>query len=129
MIAGDEATLGLLRSCEPDTPVAMEFLLTRVAMALRDMGFRRFSLGVAPLAGVTLTPLKTRWGRVAALLWRHGNRLYNFQGLRAFKHKFNPVWEPRYLMSTGAMGPFVALADAAALIAAASPKPRETLHA
>jgi phosphatidylglycerol lysyltransferase len=128
MVAGREATLGLLRCCEVESPVAMEFLLTRLALALRDVGIVRFSLGVAPLAGVAPAPLRTRWARVAALLWRHGNRLYNFQGLRAFKNKFNPAWEPRYLMSTGAMGPFVALADATALIAAASPKPRETSH-
>jgi phosphatidylglycerol lysyltransferase len=60
---------------------------------------------------------------VASLLWRHGNRFYNFQGLRAFKHKFNPNWEPRYLVTSGAVGPFMALADATALIGATA-KPR-----
>jgi phosphatidylglycerol lysyltransferase len=124
MVAGKEATLGLLRSCDGASPVAMEFLLTRTAQALREAGYRRFSLGVAPLAGVTNAALRTRWSRAAALLWRHGGRFYNFQGLRAFKNKFNPVWEPRYLVSYGAIGPYVALADAAALIGAAAPKRR-----
>ena len=124
MTAGGEATLGLLRSSDAESPVAMEFLLTRLAMALRDQGFGRFSLGVAPLSGITPTPLRTGWRRVAALLWRHGNRFYNFQGLRAFKNKFNPTWEPRYLVSSGAIGPFMALADATALIGAALSKPR-----
>jgi phosphatidylglycerol lysyltransferase len=123
MTAGGEATLGLLRSGEADSPVAMEFLLTRLATALREQGFARFSLGVAPLSGMTPTPLRTGWRRVASLLWRHGNRFYNFQGLRAFKHKFNPNWEPRYLVTSGAVGPFMALADATALIGAAA-KPR-----
>jgi phosphatidylglycerol lysyltransferase len=72
--------------------------------------------------------LRTRWGHVAALLWRHGNRFYNFQGLRAFKNKLHPTWEPRYLVSSGALGPFMALADAVALIGAASPKPKEKAH-
>jgi phosphatidylglycerol lysyltransferase len=31
----------------------------------------------------------------------HGEHFYNFQGLRAYKEKFDPVWEPRYLASQG----------------------------
>jgi phosphatidylglycerol lysyltransferase len=41
--------------------------------------------------------------------------LYNFKGLRTFKGKFDPVWEPRYLAVSGSLGPFFALADAAVL--------------
>jgi phosphatidylglycerol lysyltransferase len=37
--------------------------------------------------------------------------VYNFQGLRLFKGKFHPNWEPRYLAASGSIGPFVALAD------------------
>ena len=50
------------------------------------------------------------------MIWRYGTRLYNFQGLRAFKNKFNPAWEPRYLAASGTLSPFVILADATALI-------------
>ena len=60
-----------------------------------------------------LAPL---WNRLGALLFRHGEQFYNFQGLRAFKDKFDPVWEPRYLASPGGLAlPFV-LTDVAALI-------------
>ena len=122
--AGDEATLGLLRSVATESPVTIDFLVTWMAATLREQGFTRFSLGVAPLAGVAPAPLSTRWGQIAALICRHGDRFYNFQGLRAFKNKFNPVWEPRYFVSSGALGPFVALADAVALIGAGA-KSRE----
>jgi lysylphosphatidylglycerol synthetase-like protein (DUF2156 family) len=37
------------------------------------------------------------------LLFRHGEHFYNFQGLRAFKDKFDPIWEPRYLASLGGL--------------------------
>src|SRR5579872_6864712 len=123
--AGDEATLGLMRSAALKSPVAMEFLFTSLILALRDLGYARFSLGVVPLAGLRSAPLASRWHRIAALIWKHGDRFYNFQGLRAFKNKFNPRWEPRYFVAAGALGPFVTLADAAALINAGPPRPRE----
>jgi phosphatidylglycerol lysyltransferase len=31
-------------------------------------------------------------------LYEHLNQFYNFQGLRAYKNKFNPHWESRYLV-------------------------------
>jgi len=30
-------------------------------------------------------------------VFRYGNEFYNFQGLRAYKDKFDPQWSPRYL--------------------------------
>ena len=60
-----------------------------------------------------LAPL---WNRLGALLFRHGEQFYNFQGLRAFKDKFDPVWEPRYLASPGGLAVPLVLADVAALI-------------
>ncbi len=45
----------------------------------------------------------------------HGGAVYDFQGLRRFKNKFAPHWEPRYLAATGTVGPFVVLADVVAL--------------
>ena len=46
-----------------------------------------------------------------------GHRLYNFQGLRAYKEKLNPVWEPHYLACPGGLALPRILADVAALIA------------
>lgn len=128
-LAGEEATLGLMRLAAANSPVAMEFLFTRLILALRDIGYARFSLGVVPLAGLGRAPLASRWHRIAALIWKHGDRFYHFQGLRTFKNKFNPRWEPRYFVAGGALGPFVALADAAALINAGPTRSRESLDA
>jgi phosphatidylglycerol lysyltransferase len=50
------------------------------------------------------------------LLFAHGENFYNFQGLRAFKEKFSPQWEARYLASPGGVTPLFVLADTAALI-------------
>ncbi len=111
--AGGEATVGLMRSSGARSPVAMEYLLTKLILALQERGLETLSLGAAPLAGVWPTPLSSRWNRLASLIWKHGDQFYNFQGLRAFKAKFNPTWEPRYFAASGALGPF-ALARVAA---------------
>ena len=53
---------------------------------------------VLGLRARTLAPL---WNRAGAFLFRQGEHFYNFQGVRQYKDKFDPVWEPRYLASPG----------------------------
>jgi phosphatidylglycerol lysyltransferase len=113
---GGEATIGLMRHRRELSAYAMEFLFTRLILTLKELALETLSLGMAPLSGLQPAPLSSRWHLLGSLIWRHGDRFYNFQGLRVFKGKFHPVWEPRYLAASGTVGPFVALADAAALI-------------
>jgi phosphatidylglycerol lysyltransferase len=107
----DEATIGVMRHVEAASPYTMEYLFTTLALHLKQAGFHRLSLGMAPLSGLTPTPLAASWHRIAYLLWCFGGRLYNFRGLRTFKNKFHPEWQPRYLAASGVLGPFLALAD------------------
>jgi phosphatidylglycerol lysyltransferase len=50
-------------------------------------------------------------------VYRHGEHFYNFQGLRQYKEKFDPVWTPRYLASPGGLALPAVLVDVAALMA------------
>ena len=113
----DEATVGLMRS-RPDiaSGYAMEYLFVRLLRHFRASGYQSFSLGMAPLSGFGAHPLASRWYRLGRFIWSHGRRFYNFQGLRTFKNKFNPVWEPRYLAASGPFGTYLALADIAMLV-------------
>jgi phosphatidylglycerol lysyltransferase len=110
-----DATIGLMRHRTDAPPYAMRFLFAAVILHFKEAGFECVSLGMAPLAGVEQTPLASSWHSIAALLRHRGNRFYNFQGLREFKEKFHPDWEPRYHAASGLFGPFIALADVAAL--------------
>lgn len=56
------------------------------------------------------------WNRLASFLYEHGEVVYNFQGLRAYKDKFDPVWQPRYLAYPGGLRLPRILADLAALV-------------
>ena len=113
----NEATVGLMRS-RPDAAsgYAMEYLFVRLLQHFRASGYQSFSLGMAPLSGFGAHPLASRWYRLGRFIWSHGRRFYNFQGLRTFKNKFEPVWEPRYLAASGSFGTYFALADIAMLV-------------
>ena len=50
-------------------------------------------------------------------MFRHGEHFYNFQGLREYKDKFDPVWEPKFLASPGGFRLPVILTNLATLIA------------
>nr|WP_218005361.1 bifunctional lysylphosphatidylglycerol flippase/synthetase MprF [Hydrogenophaga palleronii] len=112
-----EASVDLMRQ-HPDAPrSAMDFLFAQTILHFQAQGYQRFNLGMVPLSGMAQHPLAPNWHRLGRLLFNHGENFYNFQGLRAFKEKFDPVWEPRYLASPGGFAPFFILADVAALIA------------
>lgn len=118
--SGAEASLDLMRH-RPDVPSStMEFLIIATIVELQRRGLAWFNLGMAPLSGLErrrLAPLRHRLG---ALVFEHGEQFYNFRGLRQFKEKFRPEWEPRYLASPGGVEPLIVLADAAALIGGGS---------
>jgi phosphatidylglycerol lysyltransferase len=112
----DEVSIDLMRH-RPDCPNGtMDFLFVHLLLHFQAAGFARFDLGMAPMSGMIAHPLATRWHRLGRLVFEHGERFYNFRGLRSFKDKFDPQWEPRYLAAPGGLAPLLALTDTAALI-------------
>jgi phosphatidylglycerol lysyltransferase len=72
---------------------------------------------MAPMSGFERSPVAPLWARVGAFLFEHEHGVYNFQGLRAFKEKFDPEWDPCYLAYPGGLRLPTILADSAALVA------------
>ncbi|MEJ0039051.1 MAG: bifunctional lysylphosphatidylglycerol flippase/synthetase MprF [Gammaproteobacteria bacterium] len=113
----DELSIDLMRF-GPDAPrSAMDFLFIELMLWARAQGFRWFNLGMAPLAGLERHPLAPAWHRVGNFVFRHGEHFYNFEGLRRYKAKFDPVWEPRYLVAPGGVALPRILIDVSVLIA------------
>ena len=110
-------SLDLMRYHRDAPRDVMEALFVHVMMWGQRQGYRWFALGMAPLSGFETTPVATIWNRLGAFLYQHGGSFYNFQGLRAYKEKFNPTWESRYLAYPGGLRLPVILADVSALIA------------
>jgi phosphatidylglycerol lysyltransferase len=99
----EELSIDLMRFDPNASDSVMEFLFIQLMLWGRRSGYRWFNLGMAPLSGLENRPLAPTWNRLASLLYRHGENFYNFQGLRRYKEKFDPVWFPRYLVSPGGL--------------------------
>lgn len=112
-----EISPDLMRYCHEAPKGVMEMLMVHLQLWAREQGYRWFDLGMAPLSGFEQSPVAPVWNRLGAFLYEHGEAVYNFQGLRAYKEKFNPIWEPRYLAYPGALRLPRILADVSALIA------------
>lgn len=112
-----ELSVDLMRFHHEAPNGVMEALLVYVMRWGQEQGYRSFSLGIAPLSGFERSPVAPLWTRLGAFLYSHGETFYNFQGLRAYKDKFHPTWESRYLAYPGGLMLARTLADVAAIIA------------
>lgn len=80
---------------------AIEYLITKVALHLKESGERVISLGLAPLKDAADGDEARLMTRGLALVAERFNTLYHFKSLDAFKEKFSPRWEARYLAYPG----------------------------
>jgi phosphatidylglycerol lysyltransferase len=111
-----ELSIDLMRYTPAAPPGVMQYLFTELMLWGRAQGYRYFSLGMAPFSGLESRALAPLWTRAGAFMYQHGEHFYNFQGLREYKEKFDPVWEPRYIAAPGGLAFPRILANVAALI-------------
>jgi phosphatidylglycerol lysyltransferase len=112
-----ELSVDLMRFGNRAPRSAMDFLFAELMLWGRNNGYGWFNLGMAPLAGLEEHPLAPAWHRVGNFVFRHGEHFYNFEGLRQYKAKFRPVWEPKYLVAPGGIALPRILLDVSGLIA------------
>jgi phosphatidylglycerol lysyltransferase len=106
-----EATIDLMRRRRDVPNGVMDLLQVRLCEQFRAEGYRRYSLGLSPLAEVGAEPGSPAVERALRLLYEHFDRFFSYQGMRAYKAKFAPIWEPRYFVyRSDASLPLVALA-------------------
>jgi phosphatidylglycerol lysyltransferase len=97
----NEATIDLMRHRKEIERGAMDFLFTSLLQRCKEQGYDGFNLGLVVFSGVGETADAPRLEKGVHYLYDHLNQFYNFQGLRAYKDKFHPHWEPRYLVYSG----------------------------
>ena len=117
MAAGkEELSVDLMRHL-PDCPEGiMDYLFTEIMLWGKHEGYQWFNLGMAPFSGLQDRALAPFWSKAGAVVFRHGEYFYNFQGLRQYKEKFTPQWQPKYLACRGGLALPRVLTNIASLI-------------
>ena len=120
----DELSTDLMRHT-PDAPNGvMDCLFVSLMLWGKQQGYQWFDLGMAPLSGLAGNQFAPLWSRIGGLIYDKGEAFYNFNGLRAWKSKFQPVWLPRYLAISNAWDLPAAILDITTLIGKSSSQAR-----
>jgi phosphatidylglycerol lysyltransferase len=98
----NEITIDLMRRRMQVEHGTMDFLFISMFQHFKERGYDSFNLGLSALSGVGQSHESPRLEKSLRYLYEHLNRFYNFEGLHSFKKKFQPRWEPRYLVYPGA---------------------------
>lgn len=112
----EEMAIDLMRYDPNISNTTMEYLFTKLMLWGKENGFNYFSLGMSPLSGLENRALAPLWNKLGSTIFTHGEYFYNFKGLRAYKEKFNPIWEPRYIALPKGIKQMFILKDIALLI-------------
>ena len=104
-------SIDLMRYSDDAPKDVMDFLFVELIAWGAAQGYQAFDFGMAPLAGLEDRPLAPIMSRVGRLLFQRGEDIYNFQGVRRFKDKYDPLWGPRYIAAARKWAIPILLAD------------------
>ena len=90
-------SMDLMRYADDAPKNIMDYLFVELLSWGRAQGYDAFEFGMAPLAGLDDRPLAPIMSRVGNLLFERGEEIYNFQGVRRYKDKYDPLWQSRYV--------------------------------
>src|SRR5262249_49730521 len=92
---------------------ANDFLLMQFIAYLKQTGTARLNLGLCPLAGLEeADDERTVIDSALRFVYKNGDRIYSFSGLRRFKAKYEPRWSPRYVAYRGGIRGFTRVLNA-----------------
>lgn len=104
-------SMDLMRYIDEGPRRIMDYLFVELIEWGRSEGYAAVEFGMAPLSGLEDRPLAPVLSRVGALIFERGEEIYNFQGVRAYKGKYDPIWRPRYIAAPNKWSIPLLLAD------------------
>ena len=90
------ATVDLMRRSQHQINGLMDYLFAKVFLHLREHGFQRFSLGMAPLSDQTHPSTLSIDEKAVNWVMTRLPFLFRADSLRRFKAKYADEWSPRY---------------------------------
>jgi phosphatidylglycerol lysyltransferase len=91
-----QMTIDLMRHGSAAPPNSIDFLFIALMEAKYLQGYRSFNLGMSPLDAEPF--IKSRAERLVNKGYRFSDSFIGFRGLHRFKAKYQPNWEPRYVI-------------------------------
>jgi phosphatidylglycerol lysyltransferase len=110
-----EIGIDLMRHRSGTPSGLMDILFIGLIEWARVEGYRIVDLGMTPLAGISRARYAPSMNKIGAAIYEHGEDLYGFKGLRSYKSKFAPDWQPVFIGAPGYVSLPIALAQAAIL--------------
>lgn len=93
--APGEATYDLIRKINDAPNGVLDLLLSKTLLYMKEMGFRRANLGLAPLSGIEGENFAEKTIHYA---YENLKAFGHFKGLRKYKEKFFPSWEQKHIV-------------------------------
>ena len=93
-----EGNFDLMRYRRDAPRNTVDFLFLSLASHFKEAGHSGMNLGLAPFSGLGDDGAMPVVRQAMKLLYEYGSYLFRYKGLREFKAKFHPRWEPRYLI-------------------------------
>ncbi len=93
--APGEATYDLIRKIDDAPNGVLDLLMSKTLLYMKENGFRRANLGLAPLSGLEGENLAEKTIHYA---YENLKAFGHFKGLRKYKDKFLPQWEKKHLV-------------------------------
>jgi len=94
--APGEATADLMRFIPSAPAGVMDYLFAMMFIRLKEKGYARFNLGLAPMSGFAPGENPSVEEKAIHFFFQQMNFLFSFRGLKMYKAKFASSWEPRY---------------------------------
>ncbi len=93
-----ETTIDLMRHRADSPSGTMDFLFAQVMLAMKEKGFTRFNMGMAPMSGFQPDETPGPEEKAVHFLMQRLAFVFSYRGLRDYKAKFADSWEPSYLI-------------------------------
>jgi phosphatidylglycerol lysyltransferase len=95
---GRAVVLDAMRFRESAQPGIMDMLIAESAVLFKKEGLQAASLAMAPMANADDQAPVSPYDKGVRLIFDHFSSVYGYRTLFQYKKKFNPTWEPRFLV-------------------------------